>query len=89
VTDTWREEFGPNYQIKGFFQVCENEHYSESIDYLQARALYTTDTKALNHILLNDHIYQKGAVSKRIVTDMLGNGELVRYFHGSVIYPHG
>ncbi|KAJ7866939.1 cytochrome P450 [Mycena olivaceomarginata] len=61
VTDTWREEFGPNYQIKGFFQ---------------ARGLYTTDTKALNHILLNDHIYQKGAVSKRIVTDMLGNGLL-------------
>ncbi|KAJ7826273.1 cytochrome P450 [Mycena olivaceomarginata] len=58
LPDKWREEFGANYQSKGFF----NRH-----------DLYTTDTRALNHILVNDHIYQKGPVAHKILTHVLGN----------------
>ncbi|KAJ7191866.1 cytochrome P450 [Mycena pura] len=61
VTDKWREEFGANYQIRGLFN---------------RRQLYTTDTRALTHILVNDDIYQKGHVSHKIVTSLLGNGLL-------------
>ncbi|KAJ7307919.1 cytochrome P450 [Mycena albidolilacea] len=59
VTDKWGEEFGTNYQLRGLFN---------------RRELYTTDTKALTHILVNDDIYQKGHVSHKIVTNLLGNG---------------
>ncbi|KAJ7925637.1 cytochrome P450, partial [Mycena leptocephala] len=59
VPDKWREEFGTNYQTRGF---------------LSTRDLYTTDTKALNYILVNDQIYQKGPVAHKIVTHFLGNG---------------
>ncbi|KAJ7719322.1 hypothetical protein B0H14DRAFT_3629257 [Mycena olivaceomarginata] len=45
VTDKWGEELGANYQLRGLFN---------------RRELYTTDTKALTHILVNDDIYQKG-----------------------------
>ncbi|KAJ7358158.1 cytochrome P450 [Mycena albidolilacea] len=61
VTDKWGEEFGANYQLRGLFN---------------RRELYTTDTKALTHILVNDDIYQKGHVSHKIVTNLLGNGLL-------------
>ncbi|KAJ7839483.1 cytochrome P450 [Mycena leptocephala] len=61
VPDKWREEFGPNYQLRGF---------------LGKRDLYTTDTKALNHILVNDHLYQKGLVANKVLTHILGNGLL-------------
>ncbi|KAF7339184.1 hypothetical protein MVEN_01995700 [Mycena venus] len=59
--DKWREEFGANYQSRGFFNT---------------RDLYTTDTRALTHVLMNDHIYQKGPVAHRILTHFLGNGLL-------------
>ncbi|KAJ7627748.1 cytochrome P450 monooxygenase [Mycena polygramma] len=61
VTDEWRQEFGVNYQMKSFFN---------------ARDLYTTDTRALTHILVNDNLYQKGPVAKKFVTHFLGNGLL-------------
>ncbi|KAJ7323558.1 cytochrome P450 [Mycena albidolilacea] len=61
LPDKWRDEFGANYQSKGF---------------LNRRDLYTTDTRALNHILVNDHIYQKGPVAHKILTHVLGNGLL-------------
>ncbi|KAJ7667216.1 cytochrome P450 [Mycena rosella] len=61
ITSKWRDEFGPNFQWRGL---------------LNKRGLYTTDTKALNHILVNDYLYQKGAVAKKIVTHFLGNGLL-------------
>ncbi|KAJ7111768.1 cytochrome P450 [Mycena epipterygia] len=62
LTCKWREEFGTNYQYRGFFN---------------KRDLYTTDTKALNHILANDSLYQKGLVAAKILSDFLGNGLLV------------
>ncbi|KAJ7606317.1 cytochrome P450 [Mycena rosella] len=61
ITSKWRDEFGPNFQWRGL---------------LNKRGLYTTDTKALNHILVNDYLYQKGPVAKKIVTHFLGNGLL-------------
>ncbi|KAJ7889648.1 cytochrome P450 [Mycena leptocephala] len=36
----------------------------------------SADTKALTHILINDQTYQKGYVSHKIVTSLLGNGLL-------------
>ncbi|KAJ6505338.1 cytochrome P450 [Mycena sanguinolenta] len=59
--DKWCEEFGANYQMKSFFGT---------------RDLYTIDTRALNHILTNDHIYQKGPVANSILIGLLGNGIL-------------
>ncbi|KAJ7143819.1 cytochrome P450 [Mycena epipterygia] len=61
LASKWREEFGPNFQFRGLFN---------------ARQLYTTDKKALNHILVNDHLYQKGPVATKIISHFLGNGLL-------------
>ncbi|KAJ6577019.1 cytochrome P450 [Mycena vulgaris] len=61
VTRKWRDEFGSNFQFRGL---------------LNKRGLYTTDTKALNHILNNDSLYQKGPVATKILTHFLGNGLL-------------
>ncbi|KAJ7186411.1 cytochrome P450 [Mycena filopes] len=61
ITVKWREEFGPNYLLRGIF----NE-----------RQLLTTDTRALTHILTNDHKYQKGPVAVKVVRHFLGNGLL-------------
>ncbi|KAJ7016522.1 cytochrome P450 [Mycena alexandri] len=61
ITIKWREEFGANYQFRGL---------------LNERELFTTDTKALSHVLTNDHIYQKGPVAQKVVRHFLGNGLL-------------
>ncbi|KAF8171592.1 cytochrome P450, partial [Mycena galopus ATCC 62051] len=37
---------------------------------------YIADIKALNHILVNDHIYQKGPIVHKVLTHLLGNGLL-------------
>ncbi|KAF7367886.1 Cytochrome P450 [Mycena sanguinolenta] len=62
IPDKWCEEFGANYQIKSF---------------LNTRDLYTIDIRALNHILTNDHIYQKGPVANSIFISLLGNGKWI------------
>ncbi|KAJ7627351.1 cytochrome P450 monooxygenase [Roridomyces roridus] len=62
LTQTWQDEFGSNYQYRWFFN---------------KRQLYTTDTKALSHILVNDTLYQKGTIPRRFLGDLLGNGLLV------------
>ncbi|KAJ7636383.1 cytochrome P450 [Roridomyces roridus] len=61
ITYEWRQEFGTNYQFRGLFN---------------SRELFTTDTKALGYILANDQLYQKGPLSKRVVTELLGGGLL-------------
>ncbi|KAJ7659117.1 cytochrome P450 [Mycena polygramma] len=61
ITTKWREEFGANYQFRGLFNT---------------RHLYTTDIKALNHIILNDQIYQRGPVANKLAASALGNGLL-------------
>ncbi|KAJ7272270.1 cytochrome P450 [Mycena rebaudengoi] len=61
VATRWREEFGPHFQFRGL---------------LNKRELYTSDTKAINHIVTNTNLYGKGAVSIRSLKDLLGNGIL-------------
>ncbi|KAJ6460231.1 cytochrome P450 [Mycena sanguinolenta] len=61
LTLKWRAEYGTNFQFRGLFN---------------GRELWTADTKALNHILTCDHLYQKGPVSQRFVKDLLGGGLL-------------
>lgn len=39
--------------------------------------LYTVDTKALNHILMNNYIYQKPASAKYNLSTVVGGGVLV------------
>ncbi|KAJ7473626.1 cytochrome P450 [Mycena galericulata] len=61
ITSKWRDDFGTNYQFRGLFN---------------KRELYTADTKALNHILIHDSLYQKGAVAQKLISEFLGNGLL-------------
>ncbi|KAJ7268576.1 cytochrome P450 [Mycena rebaudengoi] len=44
LTDKWRQQYGPNFQLRGLFNV---------------RELHTSDLKALNHIFTNGTLYQK------------------------------
>ncbi|KAJ7726265.1 cytochrome P450 [Mycena maculata] len=61
ITRRWRDEFGTNFQFRGL---------------LNRRELYTADTKALNHILVNSHLYQKGPTATMLLAHFLGNGLL-------------
>ncbi|KAJ7272313.1 cytochrome P450 [Mycena rebaudengoi] len=61
VTTKGREEFGPHFQYRGL---------------LNRRELYTSDTKALNHIATNTNLYGKGPLALRIFKSVLGNGVL-------------
>ncbi|KAJ7879689.1 cytochrome P450 [Mycena leptocephala] len=61
VTTRWREEFGPHFQFRGM---------------LNKRMLYTSDTKAIDHIVANPNLYGKGPAAIRSLRDLLGNGIL-------------
>jgi hypothetical protein len=39
--------------------------------------LYTTDTKALNHVLMNDYLYEKPESARYNLSQILGSGILV------------
>lgn len=60
--EKWVEEHGPTIQYAGF---------------LGLRRLYTTDTKALNHILMNSNIYQKPEAARYNLSRIVGAGVLV------------
>ena len=45
--------------------------------YTQINRLYTTDTKALNHVLMNDYLYEKPETARYILSQILGSGILV------------
>ncbi|KAJ7262512.1 cytochrome P450 [Mycena rebaudengoi] len=45
LIDKWRQQYGPNFQLRGLFYVL--------------RELHTSDLKALNHIFANGTLYQK------------------------------
>jgi hypothetical protein len=47
--------------------------------------LYTTDTKALNHVLMNSNIYQKPEAARYNLSRMLGPGEHISLFRLSTI----
>ncbi|KAJ7897833.1 cytochrome P450 [Mycena leptocephala] len=61
ATAKWREEFGANFQFRGFFNT---------------RDLYTADIKALNHIIVNDQIYERPRATNKLTRSVLGNGLL-------------
>ncbi|KAJ6462531.1 cytochrome P450 [Mycena sanguinolenta] len=61
LTLKWRNQFGNNFQFQSVFN---------------KRELWTGDTKALNHILVSAHLYQKGPVGQRFIKDLLGGGLL-------------
>ncbi|KAJ6509099.1 cytochrome P450 [Mycena vulgaris] len=61
VTTRWRQEFGPHFQFRGL---------------LNRRELYTSDIKAINHIVTNTDLYGKGPVAVRDLKNLLGNGIL-------------
>ena len=41
------------------------------------KRLYTIDTKAINHVLMNDYIYQKPEPARYNLSQILGSGILV------------
>lgn len=45
--------------------------------HFQTNRLYTTDTKALNHVLMNTAIYQKPEAARFAISQILGDGVLV------------
>jgi hypothetical protein len=44
---------------------------------MQMKRLYTTDTKAINHVLMNDNIYQKPESVRYNLNLIMGSGVLV------------
>ncbi|KAJ7059756.1 cytochrome P450 [Mycena amicta] len=61
-THNWRDVYGSTYVLRGL---------------LRRRELFTTDLKALNHILLHTTTYHKGPIAQRLLTHFLGNSLLV------------
>ena len=41
------------------------------------KRLYTVDTKAINHVLMNDYIYEKPEPARYNLSQILGSGILV------------
>ncbi|KAF9009541.1 cytochrome P450 [Cyathus striatus] len=60
--EKWAEEYGSTIKYKGF---------------LGTNRLYTTDTKALNYVLMNTADYQKPEAARFNLTRILGGGVLV------------
>ncbi|EIW53608.1 cytochrome P450 [Trametes versicolor FP-101664 SS1] len=59
--ERWAAEYGPVISYKGFFGLSR---------------LWTTDTRALNHILTHSTDYQKSEAARRNVAKILGKGVL-------------
>ncbi|ESK86852.1 cytochrome p450 [Moniliophthora roreri MCA 2997] len=60
--EKWVEEYGPTIRYKAFFG--DNR-------------LYTTDTKALNHVLMNHYDYQKPEIARWDLGQVVGEGLLI------------
>ncbi|THV01377.1 cytochrome P450 [Dendrothele bispora CBS 962.96] len=60
--EQWTEEYGPTIKYNAFFNTLR---------------LYTTDTKALNHVLMNHYIYQKPEMAAYNLSLVLGSGILI------------
>ncbi|KAH9483655.1 Cytochrome P450 monooxygenase 169 [Psilocybe cubensis] len=60
--EKWVEEYGSTITYKAYFGM---------------NRFYTTDVKAVNHILMNDYIYQKPEQTRFALSRVLGNGVLV------------
>ncbi|TFK25769.1 hypothetical protein FA15DRAFT_328917 [Coprinopsis marcescibilis] len=60
--EKWVKEYGPTLRYKSFFGIDR---------------FFTTDLKALNHMLANSHIYQKPPSVRYNLGRFLGNGVLL------------
>ncbi|KAF8968276.1 cytochrome P450 [Flammula alnicola] len=60
--EKWVEQYGSTIKYKSFVGL---------------NRLYTIDTKALNHVLMNYYIYQRPEVARYNLSRILGNGVLV------------
>ncbi|RXW20256.1 hypothetical protein EST38_g5603 [Candolleomyces aberdarensis] len=60
--EKWIEEYGRTISYRGLFGM---------------NRLYTTDLKAINHVLMNSYIYQKPAPARYQLGQILGEGVLV------------
>ncbi|KAF8960371.1 cytochrome P450 [Flammula alnicola] len=60
--EKWVEQYGSTIKYKAF---------------VGSNRLYTIDTKALNHVLMNNYIYQRPEVARYNLSRILGNGVLV------------
>ncbi|KAJ2914206.1 hypothetical protein MD484_g6197, partial [Candolleomyces efflorescens] len=60
--EKWIEEYGSTITYKGLFGM---------------HRLYTTDLKAINHVLMNSYIYQKPGPARYGLEQILGKGVLV------------
>jgi len=60
--EKWVQQYGPTLRYKGFLGLTR---------------LYTMDTKALNHVLMNSYDYQKPAPARFNLAEILGDGVLV------------
>ncbi|KAK6983988.1 cytochrome P450 [Favolaschia claudopus] len=58
----WKEQYGRNVRMNGFLGLSH---------------LYTTDTKAIQHILANSYIYQKPPSGRYLLGQVVGPGVLV------------
>jgi hypothetical protein len=47
--------------------------------------LYTTDTKVLNHVLMNSYIYQRPESARYNMRRMVGPGEHISFFLLSIV----
>ncbi|KAJ7616471.1 cytochrome P450 [Roridomyces roridus] len=57
----WRAQFGHTFRIRGVFSISE---------------VYTTDVKALSHILNDNTTYRRSPVTRDVQQRLLGNGVL-------------
>ncbi|KAF8645783.1 hypothetical protein AX16_007578 [Volvariella volvacea WC 439] len=60
--EKWIQEYGPVIKYSGLFGM---------------QRFYTTDPKAVNHILMNSYIYQKPEGARFNLSEILGNGVLI------------
>ncbi|KAK7038502.1 cytochrome P450, partial [Favolaschia claudopus] len=61
ISSTWRDTYGPTYQFRTV---------------LTTRELYTADVAAIEHIVKNNHIYQKRVVATGANDRLVGEGLL-------------
>ncbi|KAJ7032193.1 cytochrome P450 [Mycena alexandri] len=61
IARQWRQEFGPNFILKGIFSISR---------------LHTSDLKALNHVANNPTVYQRVPAVREITRHLLGDGLL-------------
>ena len=76
----WVEDYGPTIQYQAFLGVGLNQSlFLNDIEktHFQMHRLYTTDKKALNHVLMNTAIYQKPEAARFNISQILGDGVLV------------